>query len=149
MKMVHVLYETHAVFYLALKCSAQLYRPVVHNLEAPACDSSTGDSKISFAAVRRSDRLGGKAVHFFRVIQKKVEAYLLGYNAAYVVGNQPMFRRNISPPPSGSNSKSSEKLAWSRAALLDTCSSETSAYFQWTARCCAPENIGILNNHRS
>jgi hypothetical protein len=46
MKMAHVLYETHAVCYLALKCRAQLYRPVAHNLEAPAWGSNPGGSKI-------------------------------------------------------------------------------------------------------
>jgi hypothetical protein len=148
MKMALALYETHAVCYLALKCSAQLYRLVVHNLEAPACDSNPGDGKISLAAV-----LGGKGDHFFQMSEKEVryevEAYLLGCNAAYFVENQPIFRRNVLSPPSGSNSKRREKLALSRIALLDTCSSKTSDYFQWTARCCAPEHIGTLHNDRS
>jgi hypothetical protein len=59
MKMAHVLYETHAVCYLALKCRAQLYRPVAHNLEAPAWGSNPGGSKIPLAAVRGSGSIGG------------------------------------------------------------------------------------------
>jgi hypothetical protein len=62
------------VCYLVLKCSAQLYRPVVHNLEAAACDCN--------AANTGSGRLGGKAVHFFRVREREVEVYLLGHNAS-------------------------------------------------------------------
>jgi hypothetical protein len=37
------------------------------------------------------------------------EFYLLGYNAVYFVGSQPTFRRNMSPPSTGSKNKPSKK----------------------------------------
>jgi hypothetical protein len=40
------------------------------------------------------------------------EFYLLGYNVAYSVERQPTFRRNMSPPSSGSNYKPSKETAW-------------------------------------
>jgi hypothetical protein len=39
------------------------------------------------------------------------EYYLLWYNAVYSVESQPTFRRNISPPSSGSKNKQSKKPA--------------------------------------
>jgi hypothetical protein len=71
------------------------------------------------------------------------ECYLLGYNAVYSVESQPMFRRNTSPPSSGSKNKPSKKPAWKQVAsraysstlkIEAICSSETSVYFQRTAR---------------
>jgi hypothetical protein len=37
------------------------------------------------------------------------EFYLLGHNAMYSVESQPTFRRNLSPPSSGSKNKLSKK----------------------------------------
>jgi hypothetical protein len=54
---------------------------------------------------------------FIVVIMK--EFYLLGYNAVQPAESQPTFRRNMSPPSSGSN-KSSEKPASSACHLFSS-----------------------------
>jgi hypothetical protein len=46
------------------------------------------------------------------------EYYLLGYNAVQSVESQPTFRRNISPPSSGSTNRPSMKLSWKNVASI-------------------------------
>jgi hypothetical protein len=48
------------------------------------------------------------------VMENNYYSYLLGYNAVYSVEEEPTFRKNISPPSSGSKNKPSEKHCESR-----------------------------------
>jgi hypothetical protein len=88
------------------------------------------------------------------------EFCILGYNAVKSVDSQLTFRRNMSPPSSGSNSKPSEIPAWSwQQAILVSClvyssnlkivaiySSEKSVDFQRTTQRYTPEDR-TLRNH--
>jgi hypothetical protein len=67
------------------------------------------------------------------------ELYLLGYNAVYSDESKPTFRRNMSPPSSGSRNKALKMEA--------ICSSETSVDFRRTTRRYVPED-STLHNHR-
>jgi hypothetical protein len=69
------------------------------------------------------------------------ELYLVGYNS---VEYHPTFRRNVSPPSSGSCLDYSSTLN-----LEATCSSETSVDLQRTTRCYIPEDRTRFGNRVS
>jgi hypothetical protein len=87
------------------------------------------------------------------------ESYLLGYNAMYRTESQPTFRRNMSPPSSGSKNKPSKNLLATFFMLVTfltssstlnmeaTCSSKTLVGFRWTTRRYIKEDR-TLHNHR-
>jgi hypothetical protein len=53
------------------------------------------------------------------------EFYLLGYNAVYSIESQPTFRKNMSPPSSGSKNKQSKKLVWKYVASRNSAPLDT------------------------
>jgi hypothetical protein len=76
--------------------------------------TGSGDAQIltHLLVMGKHKRTTTKVDYSLYNISSSLEEYhLLGYNAMWSVESQPTFRRNISPPSSGSRNKLSKKTA--------------------------------------